>query len=333
MKVDNLLGPYLYQHKKLFLPGIGLFTLDENAVLPDETAKIKMPIEGISFSMKTGQQLDDSLVQYIKEQTGKMKPLAESDLYSFIAEAYQFLNIGKAFYFEGIGTLQKNKDGAYTFTAGTVIPQKTEEAPVRYSDTSRKSTYNNDSDTPASSRFNAGKLIMALGMLVALALIGWGIYYFYNKNTTKINEAVQNGSKPAAVPDSVATTSATARPITDSSGKKPESASGNPKKDSAVAIPMVKKDSVAAAGTPTGNYTFILETTTKKARALKRYEQLKGVTMLKNYNNKVALETRDSLSFKIYTIVPCTPADTAHVKQLLNAWYYGTKEVKVKIDQ
>jgi hypothetical protein len=332
VKVDNLLGPYLYQHKKLSLPGIGLFTLDENAVLPDETAKIKMPIEGISFSMKTGQQLDDSLIQYIKEQTGKMKPLAESDLYSFIAEAYQFLNIGKAFYFEGIGTLQKNKDGAYTFTAGTVIPQKTEEAPVRYSDTSRKSTYNNGSETPGSSRFNTGKLLLALGILVTLALIGWGGYYLYNKNTGKSDETVQNESKPAAVPDSATTTSATTQTITDSSGKKPDTTTASLKESTVIAA-TVKKDSVVTTGTPAGNYKFILETTAKKARALKRYEQLKGVTVLKNYNNKVAIETKDSLSFKIYTIVTCTPADTAHVRQLLNAWYYGTKGIKVKIDQ
>ncbi len=91
MKVDNLLGPYFYQHKRLSLPGIGLFTLAENAVLPDDNAKVKMPIEGISFSAKTGPQLDDSLIVYVKEQTGKMKPLAEADLYSFIATAFQYL--------------------------------------------------------------------------------------------------------------------------------------------------------------------------------------------------------------------------------------------------
>ena len=324
MKVDNLLGPYLYQYKKLSLPGIGMFTLDDKAVLPDDNAKIKTPIEGISFSGKTGAQLDDSLIQYIKDETGKMKALAEADLYSFIATAFQFLNIGKPFYFEGIGTLQKNKDGAYTFAAGTVIPQKTEEAPSRYSETSRKSTYNSDGNAGrASSSSNQGKLFVVLGIVVTLALIGWGGYYLYTKNAGGGNEMSQNDSKPVQTPDS--TSAASTQAITDSSGKMPASM----KKDSA-AVQVAKKDSVL---TPAGNYTFVLETTNKKARALKRYDQLKGVTMLKNYNNKVAIETKDSLTFKIYTVVPCTPADTARVKELLNAWYYGTKGIKVKIER
>ncbi|MEP6747326.1 MAG: hypothetical protein ABJB86_06355 [Bacteroidota bacterium] len=325
MKVDNLLGPYLYQHKKLSLPGIGLFTLDEKAVLPDDNAKIKIPIEGISFAGKTGPQLDDSLIQYIKEETGKMKALAEADLYSFIATAFQFLNIGKPFYFEGIGTLQKNKDGAYTFTAGTVIPQKTEEVPARYSDTSRKSTYNNEPETTRGSSFNAGKLLVVSGLLITMALIGWGGYYLYNKNT---NEPLQNEAKHAATQD---TTTVTAAVIPDATGKKPDTTNSNLKKDSIAAVVSIKKDSTATA--PTGGYKFVLESTTKKARALKRYDQLKDITMLKSYNNKISIETKDSLSFKIYTIVPCPSTDTTHVKELLNAWYYGKKEMKVKLDQ
>jgi hypothetical protein len=320
VKVDNLLGPYLYQYKKLSLPGIGLFTLDDKAVLPDDNAKIKIPIEGISFSGKTGTQLDDSLIQYIKDETGKMKALAEADLYSFIATAFQFLNIGKPFYFEGIGTLQKNKDGGYTFVAGTVIPQKTEESPSRYSETSRKSTYNSDSNAGRGSNgSNQGKLFVVLGIVVTLVLIGWGGYYLYSKNSGGSNEVSQNDNKPVQTPDST-------QAITDSSGKMPASM----KKDSAAAVQAAKKDSVA---TPSGNYKFVLETTDRKARALKRYDQLKGIPMLKNYNNKVAIETKDSLLFKLYTVVPCAPADTARVKELLNAWYYGTKAIKVKIEQ
>ncbi|GAC1448524.1 MAG: hypothetical protein NVSMB7_10040 [Chitinophagaceae bacterium] len=323
MKVDNLFAPYLYQHKKLFLPGIGLFTLDDKAILPDDTSKIKTPIEGITFIAKAGTQLDDSLIQYIKDETGKMKALAEADLYSFIATAFQFLNIGKPFYFEGIGTLQKNKDGAYNFASGTVIPQKTEEAPARYSDTSKKSTYNSGTDTGKASSFNAGKLLFVLGILVTLALIGWGGYYLYNKNTGP--NGVNQSDIPAPVPDTLAA----APGGIDSTGIKPDSSAINRlKKDSAVALPSSKKDSAAS---PFG-YKFVFETTGRKARALKRYEQLKDIPVLTNYNNKVAVETKDSLSFKIYTMVSCTPADTAHVKKLLNAWYYGKTAMKVKIE-
>ncbi len=319
MKVDNLLGPYLYQYKKLFLPGIGQFTLDEKAILPDDTAKIKSPIEGISFITKAGTALDDSLVQYIKQETGKMKALAEADLHSYIATAFQYLNIGKPFYFEGIGNLQKNKDNNYVFTPGTIIPQKTEELPTRHHDTTKKNTYNSSTEGKSGDGFNAGRLVVVLGVLITLALIGWGGYYLYSKNTTDTIADAAVESKPAQ--DSVAATVV----VTDSSGKKPLSATVGIKKDSATA----KADSVV---TPMGGYKFIFESTPKKARALKRYDQLKDVAILKNYNNKVLLETSDSLTFRLYTIVSCPAADTSYVKDQLNAWYYGSKEIKVKLD-
>lgn len=323
MKVDNLLGPYLYQYKQLFLPGIGLFTLDEKAILPDDTAKVKVPIEGISFASKSGTELDDALVMYVKQETGKMKPLAEADLHSFIATAFQYLNIGKPFYFEGIGTLQKNKDGNYIFTAGTVIAQKTELSPARYADTSKRNNFT-ENEGAGKTSFNAGKLMVGLGVLLTLVLIGWGGYYLYSKNTSESNpEQTIATDKPVVTVDTTATSTA---PI-DSSGKKPDSVKTN-NTDTNTAVAMAKTDSAITPGT---GYKFIFETTEKKTRALKRYEQLKGVSILKNYNNKVALETKDSVSYNIYTIVSCLPADTSHVKDLLNAWYYGTKEIKVKL--
>jgi len=323
VKVDNLLGPYLYQYKKLSLPGIGLFTLDEKAVLPDETAKIKTAIEGISFSAKTGSQLDDSLIQYIKDQTGKMKALAEADLYSYIATAFQYLNIGKPYYFEGIGTLQKNKDNAYTFSAGTVIPQKIEEIPYKHIETKRKpvSAYGNE-ETNSSAGFNMGRILVLLAVLVTLGLIGWGGYYLYNKNT---DDTPPVQSETAAVPAS------SLPAATDTLTSKPDSSNlaGTLPVDSTAPSPVENKPvTVPAAG-----YKFIFETTDKKARAAKRYEQLKDVSVLKEFNNKVAVETKDSVIFNIYTMVPCTAADTARVKQQLNAWYYGTQTIKVKIAQ
>ncbi|MEO5683566.1 MAG: hypothetical protein ABIQ88_13035 [Chitinophagaceae bacterium] len=325
MKVDNLLGPYLYQYKKLSLPGIGLFTLDDRAVLPDDTAKIKTPIDGISFDAKTGTQLDDTLIQYIKEQTGKMKPLAEADLYSYIATAFQYLNIGKPFYFEGIGSLQKNKDGAYTFTAGTVIQQKIEEIPQKHVELKRKPTYSNGNEASNGSSNNGGRLIILLVVLVTLALIGWGGYYLYNKNTTDETAVPLTDANTVPVQDTAAVVPAP----TDSVSRIPDSLAGNIKTAPNTTLPA-QNDATATAS---AGYKFVFETTDKKARAARRYEQLKDVRILKDYSSTAAVETKDSLSFKIYTIVPCTAADTARVKEQLNAWYYGKKEMKVKIEQ
>lgn len=328
VKVDNLLGPYLYQYKRLSLPGIGVFTLDDKAVLPDEAAKVKTTIEGISFSSKTGQQLDDSLIMYIREQTGKMKPLAEADLYSYIATAFQYLNIGKPFYFEGIGTLQKNKDNGYTFSAGTVIPQRTEEVPLKHIETKQKPASAFVNEAPSGGgNVNAGKMVRVLVALVTLGIIGFGGYYLYNKNTDTtepVNTQAANtqpASTPPSAPDTLAAKPDSNKVTTDSS-----------RPDSAAAAAVTPQQNTATPPAPTG-YKFIFETTDKKARAAKRYEQLKDVIVLKEFNNKVVVETKDSLSFNIYTIVPCTPADTARVKEQLNAWYWGTSAIKVKIGQ
>jgi hypothetical protein len=321
VKLDNLLGPYLYQYKKLSLPGIGTFILAENAVLPDETAKVKTAIEGISFQSKSTPQLEDSLIQYIKDNTGKMKALAEADLYSFISTAFEYLNIGKPYYFEGIGTLQKNKDNAYTFTAGTLINQKTEDIPYRPSETRRKSAF--DEDAVKGSKINGGKLIIVLGILATLGLVAWGGYYLYNKNTGDTDTVQQEpGVTPPITPDTSARIN---QAVPDSAGIKPSAL--QPVTDSTTLLPP---STTAATGTTA--YTFIFETTGKKERAAKRYEQLKGISILKEYNNTVAVSTGDSLSFKIYTVVNCTPSDTTRIKEQLNAWYYGTAAMKVKLE-
>ena len=320
LKVDNLLAQYLYKYKRLSLYGIGIFTLDDTAVFPDETAKVKTQIEGVSFVSKPSAPLDDSLIEYIKSETGKMKALAEADLDSYIALAHQFLNIGKPFYFEGIGTLQKNTDGSFSFHAGTAVPIKLDEAQERYGDPKKKSAFAEE----GSSGINAGKLLTLLGILGTLVLIGWGGYYLYNKNTNP---------EPAAVEHNITIT-----PDTQAVKNTPPDtlSTVTEKKDSSVIIPVKPAATTAAIITPpitnTDGYKFIFETTDKKTRALQRYNQIKGLSVLRSYRNRIQMETKDSILFKIFTVLPCPPADTTRYKDSLNAWYYGKKEIKVKIE-
>src|SRR5262249_31922568 len=91
----------------------------------------------------------------------------------------------------------------------------------------------------------------------------------------------------------------------------------------------VKADSVppAASVAPPGNYKFVMETTGKKTRALRRMAQLADL------KTSYRLETSDSLTFNITVTLPATPADTPRLKDSLNAWYYGSKPVKVRIVQ
>ena len=119
MKLPQLLSQFLYQTKRLDLPGLGTFTLDASAVIPQESDRTgHTPASGITFRNANLAAADDALITYIKDNTGKMKSLAAADLDFFLTTGRQLLNIGKPFYLEGIGTLRKTKDGRLDFTPG-----------------------------------------------------------------------------------------------------------------------------------------------------------------------------------------------------------------------
>ena len=177
--------------------GIGVFTLDDSAVLYDENAKTKAPIEGISFVSKGIGQSEDSLIEFIKTQTGKMKALAQADLDSYIMLAHQFLNIGKPFYLEGIGTLQKNRDGSFQFNPGTSIAVKAEEPDLK----KKAGAVEESKPAEESGGRDYRALVLALGIIGTLLVIGWGGYYLYNKNADTGNSPVTENNL-RVVPDS-----------------------------------------------------------------------------------------------------------------------------------
>ena len=109
MKLAPLLAKYLYTHKRLDLPGIGTFLFDPSAIIESESSKYNKPrnMEGISFESNVLAKETAELIGFISTQAGKMKALAAADLDSHLELAQQFLNIGKPFLFEGIGSLVK----------------------------------------------------------------------------------------------------------------------------------------------------------------------------------------------------------------------------------
>jgi hypothetical protein len=322
LKVDSLLAQYLYQNKMLSLPGIGTFTFEGTPAPPDENSKNKIPLEGISYSSKSSPLPDENLIEYIKLHTGKMRPLAISDLESYIALGQQFLNIGKPFFLEGIGTLQKNKDGSFSFNAGTAYPIKIEDGPDKHHELSRKSVFLNEGKGSEEEKGrDYRKFFLAAGILGTLVVIGWGGYYLYNKNRN-VNEPETNALRVVA--DSQTTrnirpdTATLRNPVQDSSKPSPDSAKTVP-------APPVQVSSIPNTKPPEGAYKFVFETTTNKSRALKRYGYLKTFS-------RVKMETRDSVTFKIFMILKRLPSDTAWAKDSLNNWYYGKKPIKVTIE-
>lgn len=303
MKLSTLFAKYLYQHKQLNLPGIGVFTIDPAVVIPDVADK-NFPdfVRQIQFTQKNVVAADEEFINFIRTETGKIKPLAESDLDSFLSDGKILLNIGKPFHLEGIGSLQKNKAGQYEFTPGEPIHVKLENfnSEVTEEQSRKKPVFTEDNTQGTGGR----KLLIALGVIIGIALVIWGGYSLYNRNT--------GGTTTTATSDSPATPAhdtSRAQAILDSTQR---------------IINSAITDSAKNAAPATGTYRFVIEKTYNKARALKRFNQIKD--MLTNIKME---PSADSTFFKLYFDLPAMPADTTRIKDSLKVWY-GRKEVFIE---
>jgi hypothetical protein len=285
-------------NKYLNLAGIGRFTTDDAYVIPDEKSKKEkdQPVFKINFEQDITLKEDNELISFIAEHSGKMKSLAAADLDSHLELARQFLNIGKPFLLEGIGTLTKNKTGHLEFHQGQAQAEKlrdTSQAEIDNTSTTE------DSFTDFEEMFSpkkppvktSRKIITWIIILASLAVAVWGGYIVYNKNSNK--ETTDDNQQQ----ESQAETKIVNNPVIDT-------------------MQVKKPDSLTAPLPVTGTYRFIIETS-GKARALKRFNDLKS------YGLNIFLDTKDSLLFKIYFRLPATPADTARIRDSLNI-LYGT---------
>jgi hypothetical protein len=297
LKFAPLLAQFLYTHKRLDLPGIGSFLLDSSSNIESEQVKQGKPVllEGVSFTNDSGVKQSPDLIGFIAEQTGKIKALASADLDSHLELAKQFLNIGKPFLLEGIGSLSKMQAGGFSFTPGQLILE-------RIKDTAPKEpTAGASSEEPVSdyrsifyskkAQTNWKKPLAILMLLAGIVLAIWGGYAVYKKTTAK---------RKAAPVDEI-------------------------KKDETVLVPdtaaILKRDTAATTSNPvipvavpSGNYKFIIETAAKD-RALKRFGTLKG------YGLNVQMETKDSVNFKLFFVFPAAVTDTARIVDSLQKVY------------
>jgi len=315
LKLSQLLSQFLYQTKKLDLPGIGSFTLDPTAVIPEESDRIgQVQASGIQFRNANIPTPDDSLITFIKEHTGKMKPLAAADLDFFLTTGKQLLNIGKPFYLEGIGTLIQNKEGKLDFTPGEYMVMRVDEPA-----TDRKtSNFNEPPREHEDKNTNARQGLLLLGLFLALVIIAWGGYYLYKRNTYVETE------KPVAVvldtPRTKTDTTTGNISATADSGRKAPSA------ETAAVAGGAKPGGTAATGaiTPPGTgtvtqppapgsilYRFVILETTNKNHALRRYNQLLG------YQLNIKMDQKDSAYFKLFFPISAVVGDTTHIKDSL----------------
>jgi hypothetical protein len=244
LKLGPLLAQFLYQYKRLDLPGIGIFMIDAAQV--SESGKTVIP--GISFESNPGVKEDPLIIKHISEQTGKMKALASADFNSYLQLALQFLNIGKPFLVEGIGSLVKKTSGGFAFAPGETTPEMVKEyTPREISATaSAEESFNKYDDKKTKTTWK--QPIAILLVLVSIAIVIWGGYTLYKKTKNR--------------------------------------KSGTPVKEELVqsdTIP-IRKDSVIINKQPE-NYKYVLETANQQ-RAFERYNRLKSYQWNVNMETK-----------------------------------------------
>ncbi|NOT50187.1 MAG: hypothetical protein HOP10_02810 [Chitinophagaceae bacterium] len=296
MKLAPLLAQFLYSNKRLDLPGIGTFLL-EGPIIEETDSKQGKSLKPGDISFENNHALKETpdLVQYISSQTGKIKALAAADLDSHLNVVQQFLNIGKPFLLEGIGSLVKIKSGEYAFSSGDILSEKfkdytAKEISATSSIEESFSDYKKPMNTGNSKNWRKPAVILLI--IAGIGLAVWGGYTVYKITTAKNRSAKKEDIKKdetVLVPDTAAQ-----------------------KKDSTAAVVQV----------PTGSFRFVLEVANAK-RAFERYSRLK------EYQWDVQMETKDSVTYKLFMVLPVAVADTSHVVDSLS----GVNGRRVYIEQ
>jgi hypothetical protein len=297
LKIPQLLVQYLYNTRRMSLPGLGIFTLDKSVVLPEENdrALLSLP-NAVQFQNANIAAADKDLISFICENTGKIRPLAISDLDSYLNLGTEMLNIGKPFHLEGIGTITKNKSGKFDFTPGeySLIRENT-----GASDHARKKTHRPDKNQAKTDSNLQNRNLMKIGLIaVALVIVAWGGWVMYKKNSVAVSENTVD--TPSLNPQQLP-------PATDS--LKTDSA----RKDTAKILAV---DTPHPAPPVREGITrkFIILETNDKPRAMKRYNQLISFSLQAHYYHK------DS-TYKVFFEFPALNKDTTHIKDSLRREY------------
>jgi len=214
VKIEQVIVQQLYSYKKITLQGIGTFSLDSSVSLPVGSEKgMVIPENAISFDYNPKAGEDEALIDAIVQHTKKIKPLASADLDSFLMLGKQFLNIGKPFTLEGLGTLDKAQTGELIFIPGQFITPRIE-APkaLKENETEEKSGLFPDYNSEVKS--NSTRTIFIIVVILILGLGAWAAYYFFYQKTDQdvVNETqpVQTNTDSVAVKkDTVATPAVT----------------------------------------------------------------------------------------------------------------------------
>ena len=292
MKIEQLIVQHLYSNKKVTLQDIGTFTLSPDAVISFENDKdVALPENSISFDYNKRAPQDDSLVDFIVEHTNKIKPLATSDLESYTILGKQFLNIGKPFILEGLGTLIKNQQGNYEFTQGQFIHERltSTHGPLKEKDEEKISF-----KTPIKENDNRKIIILAIAGF-AILIVAASLFYFLRKDKKEQPVNLVN----TVMPDTT-----------------------KHKKDSIAAHSVMHTDSTTAKH-DSSTFKIVVREYTSRAFAEKLQAKFAG------FGHKLTLYAKDSTLFKLAVPFTSPLSDSTHKKDSLHILFGGKTYVEV----
>ncbi|WP_126974263.1 hypothetical protein [Gynurincola endophyticus] len=291
MKISVLVAQYLYDHHLLELPGLGVFKVENDSKsTTDHHSSKEAESRNITFQGKKITQLSPELIEYIRLKTGKLRPLAEADVVSYLEDAKAFLNLGKPFHLEGIGTLLYLNDGKLQFTMGAPILEKIESKSINTIEEKAK-----DYSKAQPVQIPVKAILFGFIGIITLAAVWWLVGLFMKAKNTP-SEVTQT---PVVEQVQIVDTAALRR--------------------DSIALALAKENE--------GKYKFVMEVTDRKTRALRRFAQVNEL------NPRIKMETGDSVTYKIFVVLPATERDTTRIKDSLNAWYYGTLPNKIKVEK
>ncbi len=293
MKIEQLLVQHFYISKEVTLQGMGTFNLSPDFVMPKENDKdAEIPENAITFIYNPKAVEDEALIDYIVQQSRKMKSLAAADLDSYLVLGKQFLNIGKPFKIEGMGMLVKTQQGELEFTKGQSFHTKIETSAVALKEKAVNPEISFASETKKAEGGNK-KGIMIVGIIVATALMAATAWYFFSKKNSTANETpvvIINTDTPKV--NVQKTDTVALKPI----------------------IPIAPNDD---------GYTFkiVFFKTADSAAAAYR------MNMLIARHHKVIMFKKDSVTYALAEPFSLPLSDTAHIKDSLNRFYYSGKGI------
>lgn len=283
-KFDTIISNYLYANKKMDIESLGSFRLDESFVLPPDTEKNTFfPLEGIHFEHNTRVETTPELIDHIVQHTGKIRSLVKADFASYVSEIKQFVNIGKPWAIEGLGTLQKNREGKYELVPGEALAERVN---MHYTEQTEE-----DAEPVKRRKWMVG-FILILAIAAVVGGIGFGTYILF-----------------------IRTQGATSTPQTQTQIYNDNDTLAGTPPDTLV---LPKQDTLPTVPSGTVNFKAYFETTRHRAKAQGIVNGLSQKGVQSQFDSLII---RDTLRYRLFIYQQILPSDSAKVKDSLSTFF------------